>query len=104
MPHFDLLEIIKTVGYVGLFLIVFAENGLFLGFFLPGDSLLFTAGFLASRPEYGFSLPILLAGLLISAIAGVSVGYCFGQRFGRRLFQREDSFWCHRRHLDNAHE
>jgi membrane-associated protein len=102
--HFDLKAVIIAIGYVGLFAIVFAENGLFLGFFLPGDSLLFTAGFLASRPEYGFSLPFLLAGLLISAIAGVSVGYWFGQRFGRRFFQREDSFWFHRKHLDSAHE
>ena len=47
--HFDLVELIKTLGYLGMFVIVFAESGLFFGFFLPGDSLLFTAGFLASQ-------------------------------------------------------
>jgi len=46
---FDLVSLIQTAGYVGLFLIIFAESGLFFGFFLPGDSLLFTAGFIASQ-------------------------------------------------------
>ena len=49
LPHFELTELIKTIGYVGIFFMVFAESGLFFGFFFPGDSLLFTAGFLASQ-------------------------------------------------------
>ena len=104
MPHFDLLEIIKTVGYVGLFIIVFAESGLFLGFFLPGDSLLFAAGFLASRPGGEvFSLPILIVVLLIAAIAGVSSGYWTGEKFGPRLFTNEQSFWRNPKRLEAAH-
>ncbi len=106
MPGLDLLEIIKTVGYVGLFLIIFAESGVFLGFFFPGDSLLFTAGFLASAGAPGgpvFSLPILILVLTIAAIAGVSVGYWTGDRYGRRLFTNEKSFWRNPKRLDDAH-
>ena len=102
MPHFDLREIIVAVGLIGLFAIVFAESGLFFGFFLPGDSLLFTAGFLASQGY--FSLGMLMLLLSIAAIAGDSVGYWTGEKFGRRLFTREDSFWFNKKHLDTAHE
>jgi membrane-associated protein len=103
--QFDLKAMIIAAGYLGLLAIVFAENGLFLGFFLPGDSLLFTAGFLASSAGGRvFDLPVLLPLLLVAGIAGVSVGYWFGQNFGRRLFQREDSVWFHRKHLDSAHD
>ncbi len=100
--HLDLRAIIEAVGYVGLFAIVFAESGLFFGFFLPGDSLLFTAGFLASQGL--FSLPVLIILLSIGAIAGDSVGYWCGEKFGRKLFTREDSFWFHKKHLVTAHE
>ena len=101
MPHFDLLEIIKAVGYVGLFLIVFAESGVFLGFFFPGDSLLFTAGFLASQGV--FNLPLLILVLTLAAVTGVSVGYWTGDKFGRRLFTNEKSFWRSPKRLDDAH-
>lgn len=105
IQSFDLKEFLRSAGpyaMVVIFAIIFAENGLFLGFFLPGDSLLFTAGFLASQGV--IPLPQLLLGLLVAAIAGVSLGYWFGQHFGRRLFQREDSVWFHRKHLETAHE
>jgi membrane-associated protein len=107
MFHFDLKELITTVGYVGLFLIVFAESGLLIGFFLPGDSLLFTAGFLASQQIDGkpiFSLPILLIVCFVAAVLGDSVGYTFGRRVGRRLFQREDSLLFHKKHVVRAQE
>jgi membrane-associated protein len=100
--HFDLKQIIEAVGYVGLFAIVFAESGLFFGFFLPGDSLLFTAGFLASQGV--FSLPVLIVLLSVAAISGDSVGYWCGEKFGRKLFTREDSIWFHKKHLITAHE
>lgn len=101
MPSFDLRELIQLVGYPGLFAIVFAESGLFFGFFLPGDSLLFTAGFVASLGI--FSLPTLMILLAVAAIAGDSVGYWTGEKFGRRLFTNEDSFWRNPKHLDAAH-
>ena len=102
IPHLDLKEIIQAVGYIGLFAIVFAESGLFFGFFLPGDSLLFTAGFLASQDL--LNLPTLMVLLSIAAITGDSVGYWCGEKFGRKLFTREDSIWFHKKHLITAHD
>ena len=64
--NFDIVELIKTWGYIGLFFIVFAESGLFFGFFLPGDSLLFTAGFLASQNF--LNIVVLVPLLIIAAI------------------------------------
>lgn len=96
----DLPELIKTIGYIGVFAIVFAESGLLIGFFLPGDSLLFTAGFLASQDI--LSLPVLAIGCGIFAILGDSVGYMFGRRVGRRLFEREDSTLFKKKHLQAA--
>lgn len=96
----DLVNLIETVGYVGLFGIVFAESGLLIGFFLPGDSLLFTAGFLASQNI--LSLPILLVTCFTAAVLGDSVGYTFGHRIGKRLFQREDSIFFHKKNVIKA--
>jgi membrane-associated protein len=93
----DVLELVRTVGYLGIFAIIFAESGLFFAFFLPGDSLLFTAGFLASQGLIDF--PILVAGCAVAAIAGNALGYAFGRHFGRPLFERPDSRWFKRRHL-----
>ena len=104
MLPFDLQEAIRIAGYWGLFAIVFAESGLFFGFFLPGDSLLFTAGFVASRFPDLFSLPALMVLLSIAAITGDSVGYWTGEKFGRRLFTNEQSFWRNPKHLDAAHD
>ena len=96
MP-FDLAQIIETVGYIGLFAIVFAESGLFFGFFLPGDSLLLTAGLLASQGK--LDLPILLIALPVAAILGDSVGYWFGKKAGPRIFTRDDSLLFRRKNL-----
>lgn len=95
-------EFLRTVGYIGIFAIIFAESGLLIGFFLPGDSLLFTAGFLASLDNPPFSLPVLLVGCAIAAITGDSVGYAFGRRVGRKLFQRENSFLFNKANLYRA--
>ncbi|NTW14160.1 MAG: DedA family protein [Candidatus Moranbacteria bacterium] len=97
---FDLIEVIKTAGYVGLFGIIFAETGLFLGFFLPGDSLIFVAGFLASQ---GVFSPILLAAILfVAAFTGNLVGYEFGRRVGPKLFSREDSLLFRKQHVEKT--
>jgi membrane-associated protein len=76
---------------IGLFLIVFAESGLLIGFFLPGDSLLFTAGLLASQDKFGLNLPVILVGCFIAAVLGDQVGYAFGKKAGPSMFRRENS-------------
>ncbi len=100
MPHFDLEELIRTVGYLGLFGIVFAETGLLIGFFLPGDSLLFTAGFLASQDYFNIWLLTLVC--FVAAVTGDAVGYAFGRRVGRGLFQRPESRLFRPQHLLRA--
>lgn len=95
--HFDLVSLIETVGYIGLVLIVFAESGLFFGFFLPGDSLLLTAGLLAARGQ--LDIAVLLIALPVAAILGDSVGYWFGKRAGPLIFTRENSLLFRRGNL-----
>lgn len=96
----DLAEVLKTVGYIGLFLIVFAESGLLVGIMLPGDSLLFTAGFLASEGYFHITVLVLIC--VLAAICGDAAGYWFGRRVGRRLYERPDSRIFKRRHLEAA--
>lgn len=93
--------LIRTFGYLGIFFIVFAESGLFFGFFLPGDSLLFVAGFLASQGILDFPLLVFLC--VAGAILGDSVGYFFGRKVGQALYQREDSRFFKKAHLEKAH-
>lgn len=85
MFGFDLESLIRTVGYLGITAIVYAETGLLAGFFLPGDSLLFTAGLLASQ---GVLNPWLLIPLVfVAAVAGDATGYAIGHRYGRRVLE-----------------
>ena len=91
-----------NVAYIVLFAIVFAESGLFFGFFLPGDSLLLTAGLLASPNspyEVGFNILVLLPLLFIAAVTGDSVGYWFGAWSGPKIFNRENSLLFRRKNL-----
>lgn len=94
---FDLEHLIIQTGYLGLFLVVFAESGLFFGFFLPGDSLLLTAGLLASRGI--FNIWVLMPMLFIAAVLGDNVGYWFGAKTGSRIFNRENSLLFRRKNL-----
>lgn len=84
-------KLIEAAGTIGLFLVVFAESGLLFGFFLPGDSLLFTAGLLAAQNKFGLNIAVILPGCFIAAVLGDQVGYAFGQRVGPALFRRPDS-------------
>ena len=108
--NFDIQQFIATIGYVGIFAIVFAESGLLVGFFLPGDSLLFTAGAIAGSTalqntlNVKLSYPVLAIGCFLAAVSGDSVGYWFGHRVGRRLFQREDSLFFKQKYLHEAEE
>ena len=102
MNFFDISQIIQTFGVLGVSLIIFAESGLFFGFFLPGDSLIFTAGILASQ---GFlNIAYLTLFTWLAAIAGDSVGYWFGARIGIKLFNKERSFLFNKRYPERAHE
>jgi membrane-associated protein len=104
----DLEHLVTTVGYPGLALIVFAETGLLIGFFLPGDTLLLTAGLICERGflKVGdtdgifFVIPV----IAISAIIGDAVGYQIGRRAGPTLYSRPDSRWFKREHLEKAQE
>jgi membrane-associated protein len=97
-----LIELIRSGGYVVLAAIVFAETGLFIGFFLPGDSLLFTAGLVASQGF--FNVIYLMVLLSVMAIIGDAVGYSIGYKAGTALYKRDDSFWFRRKHLLYAKE
>ena len=92
-----------NAGYVAIAVVIFAECGLLIGFFLPGDSLLFTAGFLASQ-NLGVQVWWLSVICGAAAALGPLVGYWYGAWAGPRLFNREDSMWFHKRHLVRAHE
>jgi membrane-associated protein len=99
--------ILGTVAYAVIFGIIFAESGLLIGFFFPGDSLLFAAGFLSSAkiPESSqtyLNIWILIAIVFIGAVTGDSVGFTFGFRVGRKLFQRENSRFFNKENLIKA--
>ncbi|HKH24692.1 MAG TPA: VTT domain-containing protein [Acidimicrobiales bacterium] len=104
----DPKSLIDDVGLWGVFAVVFAESGLLVGFFLPGDSLLFTAGFLASGPssvDEALHLPLgfLLIGTFVAAVAGDQVGYLLGRRAGPAIFRRPNSRFFKQENVDKAH-
>jgi membrane-associated protein len=97
---FDLVTLIKTAGYVGIVGIVYAETGLLIGLFLPGDSLLFTAGFLASQ-RY-LHIVALCALTAVAAMFGDNTGYWLGRRFGPSVFSRKGSVLLDPEHIRRA--
>lgn len=106
--HIDahLAEIIARYGtgtYAVLFLIIFAETGLVVTPFLPGDSLLFAAGAFAARPETGLNVHLMAVLLFIAAVIGDTLNYAIGARFGPAVFKREDSIFLRKKHLERAH-
>lgn len=98
----DVQGLIQWGGTVGVTAIIFAETGLLVGFFLPGDSLLVSAGLLASKGMFDVYLLGLV--LTVASVAGNSVGYYIGKAAGPRLFTREDSLLFNKKHLVRAHE
>jgi membrane-associated protein len=99
---YNVPELIRLVGFYGLIVIVFAETGLLVGFFLPGDSLLITAGLFAARGD--LDITMLLVALIPAAIVGNSTGYFIGRRSGKALYSRPNSFLFRREHLKITHE
>ena len=100
--HAGLIHIVEFVGYPGLFAAVFFESGVFFGFFLPGSSMLFTAGLLATQGL--FNIWILIPLLTIAAVGGDSAGYWFGNTVGVSLFFKKDSRFFKHKHLEQAKE
>jgi membrane-associated protein len=102
----DLPALIQWAGYVGLTAIIFTETGLFFGFFLPGDSLLVTAGLIASGvlSAKGVSLDVYTLGALLTAaaIAGDNTNYWIGRTVGPRIFRRKDSLFFKKKYVDQA--
>jgi membrane-associated protein len=96
----DPKSLIEAFGTLGLFAIVFAESGLLVGFFLPGDSLLFTAGLLASQGT--LNLPLVVVGCVVAAVAGDQVGFMIGRKAGPAIFRRPDSRFFHKKNVDRA--
>jgi len=100
LPHITLLHLVRIIGYPGLFAAVFLESGVFFGFFLPGASMLFTAGLLASQGF--FNVWILIPLLTAAAILGDNAGYWFGSKVGVSFFFRKDSRFFKREYLEKA--
>src|SRR5688500_6753402 len=91
MPEWLSAERLVAAGVIVLMLVIFAETGLLVGFFLPGDSLLFTAGLLVAQDQFDISIWLLIVLLPLAAIAGDQVGYTIGRVSGPRVFNRPDS-------------
>lgn len=110
LDFIDPQNLISKGGYAFIFLVIFAESGLLIGFFLPGDSLLFTAGMVASGalakllPDVDMSIWVLLPGVFLAAVVGDQVGYLFGRKVGPSLFSREDSRIFKQSHVEKAQE
>jgi len=98
--NLDLPTLITTVGYLGIFFIIFAESGLFFGFFLPGDTLLFSAGLLASQGY--LNIAILIPLVVLGAVLGDQIGYLFGRKFGSKIFNHDKSFYFKKRYVNDA--
>ncbi len=105
-------KLLRSGGYLLLFGIIFAESGLLIGFFLPGDSLLFIAGMAAAgtlqqaagTDAIHFNIWIVVTGVFIAAVAGDQVGYAFGNKAGPALFKRPDSRFFKQEHVESAEE
>ena len=109
IPGFDLIQFAQTAGPLAallvVMLIIFAENGLLIGFFFPGDSILFTVGVLVQGTnsiKLDFDINLVIGLLFLAAIIGASVGYEFGKRIGPRLFKRPDSLLFRKENVQKA--
>lgn len=99
----DLPTLVQAAGYIGLIAIIFIETGFFFGFFLPGDSLLVTAGLLIAT---GLDMNVYLLGAMlnVAAIAGDALNYWVGRYTGPKIFVRDDSFFFKKKHVERAHD
>ncbi|MCP3821674.1 VTT domain-containing protein [Streptomyces sp. A3M-1-3] len=96
--------LIGTFGLIGVLVIVFAESGLLIGFFLPGDSLLFTTGLLVTGDKLDYPLWLVCTLIVLAAVIGDQVGYLFGRKVGPALFKRPDSRFFKQENVEKAHD
>jgi membrane-associated protein len=105
LQHFiDPEKLLKEGGFYVVMFVIFAETGLFFGFFLPGDYLLFLAGMFVATGKLDVNLYVLIAGLIIAAVSGNFTGYWFGRKTGPVLYHRKDSFFFKKRYLKAAED
>lgn len=97
-----LTEWIIGIGYIALFVTIFAESGLFFGFFLPGDTLLFTAGLFASKGD--LNIVWVCTGCFMAAVLGDQVGYWFGAKIGRKIYDKGESRFIKKEHLEKTEQ
>jgi membrane-associated protein len=98
----SLTDVIHAIGVLGILAIIFAESGMMVGFFLPGDTLLFTAGFLTQQGVLGINIHLFVVLLFVAAVLGDNIGYLFGHKVGRKLFRKPDSLLFHQANLQRA--
>lgn len=102
IPGVDLVTLINIVGILGVAFIIFAESGLLIGFFLPGDSLLFTTGFLISAGILDINVHVAVLIIFIAAVIGDNVGYSIGHQAGPRLFRKPDARFFKQEYVQRA--
>lgn len=98
---FHLIPFIKAIGYLGIFGIIFCETGILVGFFLPGDTLLFSVGVLTYQNYLNFTIAIIV--LILAAICGATFGYLVGKKTGPYIFNKENSIFFKRSYVERAH-
>lgn len=98
------VHLITSFGILAILLVVFAESGLLIGFVLPGDSLLFTSGYMVQQNILHIDIHIFAILVFIAAVLGDSVGYSFGHKVGRKLFEKENSRFFKKKYLEQTEE
>ena len=104
IPGLDLVTIITTAGWLAVLFVIFAESGLLIGFFLPGDSLLFTSGVLVHAGVFNIDIHLFILLLFIAAVAGDSAGYWFGRKTGPKIFKKPDAKVFKQSHIQKAQD
>lgn len=98
------IHLITSFGVLAILLVVFAESGLLIGFVLPGDSLLFTSGYMVQQNILHIDIHVFAILVFIAAVLGDSVGYSFGHKVGRKLFEKENSRFFKKKYLEQTEE
>lgn len=104
IPGLNLVDIITTAGFIAVILVIYAESGLLIGFFLPGDSLLFTAGILVHSGIFNINIHLFVLLLFLAAVLGDTTGYWFGKKTGPKIFKKPDAKIFKQSHIKKAQD